>query len=203
MSTMTLDLPAECAAPRDLAVRMREWNDLDPEQQANCDPPDLILPDAPAFIPWDDDDAAQFARRAAALKHEADDLRANAKAMIEDLESRLEWLLQAEDQRLREWIGRKGAKSRRTLYGLLGTRTSGGGLKVDNERDAFDTACLLGAVVTTESIDLKRIPLNETVDTETGEGRPVPPPGFRWEAPKSKLYIQPQPRGKNGGDSDE
>lgn len=167
----------------------------------------LGLDDAPVFQPLTDEEAAGIARRASALKAEADCIRANAKAMVEELESRLEWLLQAEDQRLREWIarGKPGAKSRRTYWGLLGTRATGGGLKIEDLDAAINYARILRpeAVLTTVTVDVKKLRVEETVDTETGEMRPVPPPGFRWDAPVSRLYVQPLPRGKNGQEGDE
>lgn len=137
-----------------------------------------------------DEAAMGIARRALHYKAEIDAITANAKALVDEQQRKLDTLFEEEGERIRKWITavKPDAKSRRNLYGLLGTRKSGGSVTVVDETLALASAKELAPSAVYEKVDLKKLPPNFTA------------PGFDLTPEVSKLYVQPLPRGKGEGE---
>lgn len=154
----------------------------------------------------------RLTRRLCALKTEADAVKANAKSMVNALESDIESLIAAESDRIKEYIAshaKKGARSVRTLHGTIGLVKVNDQVKVVDKDKALVWAKLKHPelVVTTESV--AKIPVGICMDwaemnPDTGECYITPQASTGLEVIPAfdRIEIRPVPRGSKPGEGE-
>lgn len=196
MSTMTLDLPAECAAQETAAPCFE------------CCHTPCLCEAGGALQPLTDPEADHLIDRLASMDEREARIKRQAEALCREIAHQRDGLLFQHGDRLREWTARHlyGKKrSVRRLVGTCGFRTNPGRVVVTDGEAAKDWARVYCPSALRETLDAKALPVEKAADPETGEERVTPPPGCEWVAERESFFVRGnKPTAADaGGDSDE
>lgn len=136
-------------------------------------------------------------------------IRSQAAAMTAERQARLDWLLTAEEERLRLWLAAKLRGKRRsvdTLQGRIGLRKRAARFTMEDMRAAWEwlEAQRPDLIVTTRTFDVAALgkPAEWSApDPETGETVYAPPPGCIVIPESDRLYVTVA-AARKGGESE-
>jgi hypothetical protein len=155
---------------------------------------------APRIIP--DDEADRLIDRLASMDERQRRIKAQADAMIREIDNERKGLLFKHETDLREWALSKLKGKARSVKRLVGTcafRTVPGRVVVTNPDDALAYCRQWLPEAIRETVDVKALQPVADIDPETGEIKQTVPTGCEWVPSRETFTV----RGAKTEDSDD